>query len=199
MFGCLYLHGFLSSPLSKKAQELTAYFRCHFRSASLSIPALDFSPQAAIEQAKQELEKLQQRHKKVLLIGSSLGGFYATYLAHHYKVKAALINPAVRPFELFQNRLGTHQDFYSAQTHELNAAHLTELKKLDCPIIASPERLFLLLQTGDETLDYRQAAAHYLACPSHISAGGNHSYQDFIARMPMILNWAVPDALSHTE
>ncbi len=191
MLGVLYLHGFLSSPASQKAQELRHYATAHAQIAELVIPALPFAPKDAIALAEQSLLSLQQRHPRVLIIGSSLGGFYATHLAQKHAVKAALINPAVRPYELFATRLGLHKSFYSEETHELNAAHLAQLQALDSDTLTQPERLFLLLQTGDETLDYRHAAARYLACPCWLEAGGNHSFTHFIARMPMLLAWAL--------
>lgn len=189
-FACLYLHGFLSSPLSKKAQQLVAYFEAHLPNATLSIPTLAFEPAKAIKQAQDALVELQQQYANVLIIGSSLGGFYATYLAEKTRTKAALINPAVRPFDLFENYLGPNKHFYTGVVHELTLEHIEQLKALDSPCINQPEQLFLLLQTGDETLDYRQAAVLYQQCPSWLESAGNHSFEGFIERMPMILSWA---------
>lgn len=189
-FACLYLHGFLSSPLSKKAQQLSAYFAEHHPHTQLRIPALAFEPATAIEQAKQALSELQQHTDRVIIIGSSLGGYYATYLAESTGCKAALINPAVRPFELFADYLGPNKHYYTDAVHELTLEHIEQLKALNCEQISAPERLFLLLQTGDETLDYRQAGQLYQQCPSWLEGGGNHSFVDFIDKMPMILAWA---------
>lgn len=191
MLGILYLHGFLSSPASQKAQELRHYAATQPQIAELLLPALPFAPKDAMALAEQCLLSLQQRHQQVLIIGSSLGGFYATHLAQKHSVKAALINPAVRPYQLFATRLGPHKSFYSEDIHELTAEHLAQLETLDSDSLTQPQRLFLLLQTQDETLDYRHAAARYLACPSWLEAGGNHSFTHFIARMPMLLAWAL--------
>ena len=189
-FACLYLHGFLSSPLSKKAQQLSTYFDQHLPAAKLSIPTLAFEPKIAIKQAQDELAELHSQYDNVFIIGSSLGGFYATYLAETTGTKAVLINPAVRPFDLFANYLGPNTHFYTGVVHELTMEHIEQLKALDSPCIKQPEQLFLLLQTGDETLDYRQAANLYRSCSSWLEGNGNHSFERFLERMPMILTWA---------
>ncbi|MDK2778090.1 MAG: esterase [Pseudomonadota bacterium] len=188
--GCLYLHGFLSSPQSHKAQQLMQFYAQQLTPAQLCVPELPFAPQQAMELALASLQQLRQRFARVFVIGSSLGGFYATWLAEHEAVAAVLVNPAVRPFTLFEHYLGPNKHFYSGETHELTMEHIAQLQALDCPQITHPERLLLLLQTGDETLDYRQAAALYRRCASWTEGGGNHSFMHFIERMPMILGWA---------
>ncbi len=192
--GCLYLHGFLSSPQSQKAQELQALFDRH-APGQLRVPVLPFAPAEAIELARAELARLQQQFPRVLIIGSSLGGFYATHLTETFGVKAALINPAVRPFALFEHYLGPNRHFYTGEVHELTLEHIQQLQQLDCPTIKHPENLFLLLQTGDETLDYRLAAQLYRQCPGWLEGGGNHSFQRFTERLPMLLHWG---SLSYT-
>ena len=192
-FACLYLHGFLSSPQSKKAQQIQHFFSQHLPSSTLSIPALPFAPKEAIEVAEDELLALMNHHQNVLIIGSSLGGFYATHLSQKHGVKAALVNPAVKPYELFAQRLGWHQHYYDGHSYELKAEHLEQLKQLDSPTLPQPELLFLLLQTGDETLDYRHAAQRYLACQSWLESGGSHSFNHFTAQLPMLLTWANPE------
>jgi len=189
-FACLYLHGFLSAPESTKAQQTLAYFRQHLTEQQLLIPALPFSPADAIEVARDALTQLQRNYPEVLIIGSSLGGFYATWLAQQYGVKAALVNPAVRPFDLFEHYLGPNTHYYSGEVHELTSMHIEQLKALYCPVLTNPQRLFLLLQTGDETLDYRLAADYFRACPSWLEAGGDHSFRHFAERLPMLLQWA---------
>ncbi len=189
-FACLYLHGFLSSPLSQKAKQLKTYFELHYPNAILTIPSLAFEPNSAIQQAQDALSELKKHTDNILIIGSSLGGFYATYLAATTGYKAALINPAVCPFNLFANYLGPNKHYYTGEVHVLTMDHIEQLKVLNCAYIKEPERLFLLLQTSDETLDYRQAAELYKHCPSWLEGGGNHSFEHFIDRMPMILAWA---------
>ena len=193
--GCVYLHGFLSSPDSKKAQELIQYFTDRKMKGQLLIPALDFEPANAIQQGLEAIRTLRQQEgiEQVFVMGSSLGGFYATYLSQIENVKAVLINPAVRPFELFDKYLGPNKHFYDGQTYILEMKHIKQLQALEIQNIANPQNLLLLQQTGDETLDYRQACAKYLNCPSWIEAGGSHSFENFMARLKMIFNFAVVD------
>ena len=188
--GCLYLHGFLSSPQSAKAQQTLDFFRHHGMSPQIQIPALPFAPQDAAVVAQTALQQLQQRCEQVFIIGSSLGGFYATWLARTQGVKAVLVNPAVRPFDLFEHYLGPNTHFYTGEVHELTYAHIAQLKAMHIERIENPQNLLLLLQTGDETLDYRLAADYYRACPSWLEGGGNHSFSHFAARLPMLLHWA---------
>lgn len=188
--GCLYLHGFLSSPQSLKAQQLVRFYETHLTAQQLSVPDLPFAPADAIEVARAELKRLQQRFSQVYIIGSSLGGFYATHLAETEGVPAVLVNPAVRPFDLFEHYLGPNTHYYSGEVHELTHEHIGQLRALDCAPIRHPERLLLLLQTGDETLDYRLAAELYRNSPAWLEGGGNHSFERFIERMPMLLAFA---------
>lgn len=192
---CVYLHGFLSSPLSKKAQQLIQYFAERGMADQLSVPCLSFEPQQAIQQAKDAISELQQKPgiDSVFVIGSSLGGYYATYLSQEMGIKAALINPAVKPYELFDDYLGPNQHFYDGKTYILEMKHIEQLKQLEVEEISQPENLLLLLQTGDETLDYQQASVKYINSPSWIEAGGDHSFVDFIERLEMIFHFAQAD------
>lgn len=192
--GCVYLHGYLSSPQSKKAQELISFFKDHHMASQLRVPCLAFEPQEAIRQAQAEIEDLQQQPdiEQVFLIGSSLGGYYATYLSQKMGIKAALINPAVEPYKLFDKYLGPNEHFYDGKTYHLEEKHIKQLQSLDVQSLKVPKNIFLLLQTGDETLDYRLASAKYMKSPSWIEAGGNHSFEGFMDRLNMIFNFVQP-------
>jgi len=185
--GCLYLHGFLSSPASEKAQQMMALFREYPQLGTLSAPFIHASPAEAIALAEDELKKLMAVHDHVWIVGSSLGGFYATWLAEKYQLPAVLINPAVRPFELFRHYLGEHTHYHTGETFLLEEQHLDQLEALNCPEIQHSDNLLLLLQTADETLDYRHAAELYRNCPGWLEGGGDHSFQRFIERIPQVL------------
>lgn len=182
---CVYLHGFLSSPQSRKAQELIHYFADQGMQRQLSVPTLSFEPAEAIKQAQDAIRLLQNQDgiDQVFVMGSSLGGFYATYLAQQEKIKAVLINPAVRPYELFDKYLGPNKHFYDGKTYILEQKHIKQLQVMEVEHLACPEDILLLLQTGDETLDYRWATDKYINCPSWIEAGGNHSYEGFMGKL----------------
>lgn len=190
--GCVYLHGFLSSPESTKARQLSDYFYQYGMSNQLVIPALDFEPARAIAQAELAVEDMKGRSgiSQVMVIGSSLGGYYATWLSQKYNCKAVLINPAVKPFDLFAEYLGPNTHFYSGEVHELTMEHIEQLQQLNVETLAQPDQLLLLLQTGDETLDYRLAADKYSACPGWLESGGDHSFSGFMDRLPGVFYFA---------
>ena len=185
---CVYLHGFLSSPKSKKAQELIHFFADHHMQDQLCVPTLSFEPAEAIQQALNAIHKLQQQAgiDQVFVMGSSLGGFYATYLAQQENIKAVLINPAVRPYALFEKYLGPNKHFYDGHTYMLELQHIEQLQTMNVEQLATPSDHLLLLQTGDETLDYRWAIEKYSDCPSWIEPGGNHSYEGFMGKLESI-------------
>lgn len=111
------------------------------------------------------------------LVGSSLGGFYATYLAEKYSLKAVLINPFVLhagfDSSLF---LGEHEMIYTGERFHFTAEHVRQIEALNTPTLTRPENFWLLAETGDEVLDYRHALQRYAACPQRILPDGNHSF-----------------------
>lgn len=189
---CLYLHGFNSSPASQKAQQLQAFYRARGAADLLQIPELAPFPAVAIAQARQLLEDMLQRFgaDNLLVVGSSLGGYYARFLAQQYAVRAVLINPAIRPYALLAAYLGENRNLYTGATYQLGPEHIQQLLDMRVEQLSRPQDCLLLLQTGDETLDYREASAEYLTSPMLVSAGGNHSYEDFTQRIPLILEFA---------
>ena len=182
----LYLHGLNSSPLSRKASQLTAALGRIGRAAQLRGPALHHHPRQAIAQAEALIAELGQP----VLVGSSLGGYYATHLAERHGLKALLINPAVTPHRRFDGYLGLQTNLYTGETWELTRDHVTALAELEVPAPQDAERYQVWLQTGDETLDYRDAVAFYRGCALRIQAGGDHGFQGFAERIPALLAFA---------
>lgn len=190
---CLYLHGFRSGPSSVKAQQTLSFFAQHDVAQHLHIPQLPPEPKLAIEKAQfiyeQMIDEVGPEH--CLVIGSSLGGYYASYLAEHFGGRAALINPAVRPYELLTDYLGENQNMYDDTTFVVTNEYLSELKALDVAPLRFPKHHLLLVKTQDETLDATQAIMKYQKGPCVIDAGGNHSYDDYELRLPTIMNFAI--------
>lgn len=123
-----------------------------------------------------------------VLIGSSLGGYYATWLAETFGLRAAVVNPSVRPYELLMRYLGDNANLHTDEHYELGAEHVDQLRDLEVEI-RRPEALMYLVQTGDETLDYREAVEKYTGCTGIIEAGGSHGFDDFENRIPAILEF----------
>ncbi|MBA1193501.1 esterase [Pseudomonas entomophila] len=182
----LYIHGFNSSPLSRKARQLEMAMDPLGLAERLRIPALHHHPRQAIAQLEAAIVALGQP----LLVGSSLGGYYATHLAERHGLKALLINPAVAPHRLFDGYLGTQRNLYTDETWELTLDHVQALAELEVPAPSAGERIQVWLQTGDETLDYRQAQRYYQACDLRIEVGGDHGFQGFAQRLDQVLAFA---------
>lgn len=183
----IYLHGFNSSPGSNKAQLLKRHMQEHGMAHRYCCPALPISGARAI--ALVEAEIVRHARNSVTLIGSSLGGFYATYLAERHELRAVLINPAVYPHEDLRAYLGMQRNLYTQQQYQLTEEHLRQWQKLYLPTVR-PQRYLLLLETGDEVLDYRQAAEKYRGARQIIIDGGDHSFRSFPEQIPLILEFA---------
>lgn len=181
----LYIHGFNSSPASLKAELLRQHFAAHNMSERLCVPALPYSPVAAIELLEHELA----RHPDTALVGSSLGGFYATWLAERHALKAVLVNPAVRPWKLLDKSTGIQHNYHSGAAWELLPEWVTSLQQFAVTTPMRPQNLLLLTQTGDTTLNWQDGWQLYHDCHLYRGLGGNHGFADFDAFIPMILRF----------
>ena len=179
----LYLHGFNSSPQSHKAQLMAKYMAEQGLADRYACPAL---PPLAKE-AMREVEQLRV-NGRTCYIGSSLGGFYATYLAEKHGARAVLINPAIEPHVGLRAYLGPQKNLHTGEPYELTEAHLGEWQKLYVPRI-TPQRYLLLVETGDEVLDYRKAVERYTGAAQVVVQGGDHSLQSFPRHLPRILEF----------
>ena len=180
----IYIHGFNSSPASSKAQLLKQKLEALGRGAQFAAPALPHRPR----EAAALLNTLVTRHPGAALVGSSLGGYYATWLAERHGLKSVLVNPAVRPYELLGAALGVQKNFHTGEEYELTPAHLDELRALEVERI-TPERYLLLAAKGDETLDYTQAVERYRGCREIVIDGGDHSFGNFADYLDTVLEF----------
>jgi predicted esterase YcpF (UPF0227 family) len=172
----LYLHGFTSGPQSRKVQLLAARMAQRGCADRLICPQLPASPAAAIALADAIIAKVGAGRTAVTLAGSSLGGFYATWLAERHGLRAVLINPAVVAAIELERYLGPQTWLYSGEPFEFTRRHIDELRALEVPRLADPARYWLLAEEGDETLDYRQAVARYAGAKQTVLPGGDHSF-----------------------
>jgi uncharacterized protein len=181
----LYLHGFRSSPQSKKAQMIRDAMAAYGRLDDFACPPLPASPRAAAQliEAAARLEDGQ----RLALIGSSLGGYYATWLAERTGCRAVLLNPAIAPYDDLRSHLGTQPVYFSERTIEVKPEYMDELRALDTAAITQPERYFLLAATGDEVIDWRIMAAKYAGCRQRIIDGSDHQITDFAAYVGEVL------------
>ncbi len=184
----LYLHGFRSSPASFKAQRLAAWLAAQRPDVQWWCPQLPASPRQAMALLRSGVAAWPASGAAVL--GSSLGGFYATALAEATGWPAVLINPAVDPARDLAAHLGEQSAFHDpAQRVDFRAEHLQELRALALPAISRPERYLAVIATGDELLDWREMRARYAGAHQHIVAGSNHALSDFDHHLPRILRF----------
>ena len=181
----LYLHGFRSSPASWKIRLLSGHLAAAGLGERLICPDLSHIPSVAIAQAEALINAAED---PLTLIGSSLGGYYATWLAEKHDLRAVLINPAVlAPLSLTEH-LGMQTNLHTGESFEFTAAHIDELRALEVAQI-TPAHYFLLVETGDEVLDYREAVTRYAGCRQIVLEGGDHSFTRFPEFVPQILEF----------
>ncbi len=182
----LYLHGFNSSPRSHKAQLLERYLGERRLAAQYACPEL---PPLAREAVARIEALLERSGSAACFVGSSLGGFYATYLAEKHDARAVLINPAVEPHIGLRGHLGPQKNLYTGEPYELTQAHLDDWARLYVRTL-TPARYLLIVETGDEVLDYRAALARYAGAQQIVVEGGDHSLRSFPQQLPRILAFA---------
>jgi len=181
----IYIHGLNSSPASFKANLLKRKLESMGRGMEFSAPALPDRPRAAAALLEAEIAK----HPGASLVGSSLGGFYATWLAERHGLRAVLVNPAVGPYDGLRQFLGAQQNLYTGERYELTQAHLDELAALEVLAITGPQRYLLMVETGDEILDYRHAVKRYRGCRQMVIEGGDHAFKDFGEHLDTVLEF----------
>ncbi|MDK9701640.1 MAG: esterase [Sulfuritalea sp.] len=182
----LYLHGFTSGPASHKAQALGARMRNRGLGDKFVCPQLPASPREAIALA----EGLIARHGATTVVGSSLGGYYSTWLAEKFDLKAVLVNPAVVAHLSLQKYIGPQRWLYTGEAFEFGLEQIEELRAIEVPVLSKPERFWLLVEQGDETLDYRQAVSRYAGARQTVLPGGDHSFTRWDDYLDPIIEFA---------
>jgi predicted esterase YcpF (UPF0227 family) len=168
----IYIHGFGSSGLSNKASNLREYFKS--QNIPYIAPSLVTNPNCAIK----TLEELIENFDNVSLIGSSLGGYYAMYLAQKYNLKAVLINPAIHPYISLQKSIDNGINYYDLSKYEWNQSHVNILKSLKTDNLNQKD-ILLFLQKGDDVLDYKESIDFLPDSNMIIEEGGSHNFDDF--------------------
>ncbi len=178
----LYLHGFNSSAQSGKARQLLAW--ADARGVSAQCPDLPVRPAEAMALCER---LIVDNATPVTLIGSSLGGFYATWLAERHGLKAVLVNPCVACDEKLAREVGrTQTNWHDGSEYLFGPEHLAELQALKVAAITRPDRYWLLVEKGDEVLDYREAVAYFTGARQIVFEGGDHGFTRFADHLSQI-------------
>ena len=188
----VYLHGFRSSPLSIKARATRRYVDAMSAAVRprLFVPDLGDRPAAAIAKVLAIVDEQRAPGDALAFIGSSLGGYYATHLAERLGARAVLVNPTTRPYDDLDPYRGEQTNLYSGERFVVGDAHFAELRALAVDRITRPDRYFLLVETGDEVLDWRLASVFYAGAWQFVQGGGDHALQGYEAQLPAILRFA---------
>ncbi|MBV6273869.1 esterase [Alcaligenaceae bacterium CGII-47] len=190
----LYLHGFLSSPDSFKARVMAAALVDRGLGHMWCCPQLPASPRAAMELALRHANEWLETGgdaRALTVMGSSLGGFYATWLAQRLGCRAVLLNPVVHAARDLATRVGSHRMFHSDESFEFLPEYVEELAAAECSTITDPSRYFLIAATGDEVLDWREMRDYYAGCRQLIIQGSDHGISDFPTYVPEVLDFAL--------
>jgi len=183
----VYVHGFNSSPQSAKGRLLEARVRACAPRCEFHMPALHHRPARAMD----TLEALFGTDAGgMTLVGSSLGGYYATWLAERHGARAVLVNPALDPCRDLASMLGPQRNLYTGETYELTTAHFDELARFSVPRATRAERYLLFVQSGDEVLDPREAIRFYAGAWQCVEGGGSHGFERFERHVETVLRFA---------
>lgn len=173
----IYLHGFRSSPTSIKSSALKQRMAELGLQDSFWCEELPVSPKAAIALIEAQIRRARAASPlPPTLVGSSLGGYYATWLSEHHGLKAVLVNPAVVAPLSLEAWVGPQTNLYTGETFLFTHEHIAELQALEVPVITDPARFWLLVETGDALLDYREAVRKYAGAKQTVLEGGDHGF-----------------------
>jgi predicted esterase YcpF (UPF0227 family) len=190
----VYLHGFRSSPDSFKARMMADAMAARGLTDDWACPQLPASPREAIGlalgMARDRLANAASP-QDLTVIGSSLGGFYATWIAEQLGCKAVLLNPAVHAARDLATQVGEHHMYHSGAPFVFLPEYVAELAAIHAPRITQPDRYFLVAATGDEVLDWREMRDRYAGCRQRIVQGSDHGLSDFAEWMPEVLEFAL--------
>jgi len=179
----LYFHGFKSSSESSKAQNIKHFIAKNTKKTKIIIPDLDDNFQNAHNQIE---ELIRLSGSNIVFMGSSLGGYYASYFSQKLKKKAVLINPAVHPLKDFEVHLGENENYSSGNKFNISSKEISFVRTLSYKKLLTPNDLLILLESGDEILKYNKSASYFSGAYIDIVFGGNHSYSSFKSKFHKI-------------
>jgi len=186
----VYLHGFRSSPRSSKAVmtgEAIKALSTSDNPIEWYCPQLVASPKASMDMVIKHIE--ESKHDRLVVIGSSLGGYYTNYLAEKYDCKAVALNPAVRAPKELAPHVGMLTSYDTDEPYDFRPEYIDELKSLQVEQISNPGRYFLMAAKGDELLDWREMVDFYKGAEQLVLEGSDHGIADYLDHLPRVLKF----------
>ena len=181
----LYLHGFRSSPQSTKARKFSAWVASHRPEMTWLCPQLEASPARAMRDVEAAIASWPKA--RMAVIGSSLGGFYATVVAERHGCRAVVLNPAVDPARDLAAAIGETTAWHSDEPFVFRPEYVAELRAMTPAALTDPRRYFAVIAKGDEVLSWREMSARYAGSPMRLLEGSDHALTDFDDQMPEVL------------
>ena len=179
----IYLHGFKSSSDSSKAKVFDSLIKKHARKTQVIIPDIKDDIRDSYEQIEEIIESASG---EISFVGSSLGGYYSLYFAQKYNTKAVLINPAIPPLDGFDIHLGENENYDTGNKFFITEEDIKYLRALSYKKIKKPRDILVLLESGDEILNYLKTISFFSGCYVDITYGGNHSFASFDSKFANI-------------
>ncbi len=193
----VYLHGFKSSPNSYKARlthQAVQALQNNGHELDWFCPQLPPSPKAAMTMVQAEIN--QRTWNKLSLIGSSLGGYYATYLAEQYPSRVTLLNPAIEPARDLEAYIGKQKAWHSEEDFHFLPEYIDELKQLYIQGITQAERYLLVAAKGDEVLDWREMVNKYPKAHHWILEGSDHAISEYADYIDQVMAFHLETSLT---
>ena len=182
----LYFHGFASSSDSNKAKVLKKYISRNYKNAEIIIPDLNNNFKLAVSQI---YELINSAKYPIVFMGSSLGGYYASYFSTKLKTKSVLINPAIPPLKDFEMYLGENENYSTGEKFNLSREDIEYLRSISHKKFMNHEKTLVLVESGDEILNYSKSISYFAGSQIDIVFGGNHSYSSFEEKLKKIANF----------
>ena len=182
----LYFHGFASSSNSNKAKVLKNYISKNYRETKIMIPDLDNNFKLAVSQIYKLIDSVKN---PIVFMGSSLGGYYASYFSTKLKTKSVLINPAIPPLKDFEMHLGQNKNYSTGEKFIITANDIRYIRKISYKKYANAENTYVLLESGDNVLNYKETAKYFSGSHLDIVYGGSHSYESLDEKLKNIINF----------
>jgi len=182
----LYFHGFASSSNSNKAKILKKYISKNYKNAEIIIPDIDNNFKLAVNQIHDLIDNAKH---PIVFIGSSLGGYYASYFSSKFKTKSVLINPAIPPLKDFEMYLGENENYSTGEKFIITPEDIRYIRKMSHKKYSNAENTYVLLESGDEVLNYKETTKYFSGSYLDIIYGGSHSYESLDEKLKNIVNF----------